>query len=205
MDEFYDCLTHHKELNQHLFFFEGASDQILNYLYTKARAVIMASEIEGFGLAVIEGLIHGKQIICRDIPIFREVCSLVKGMDDSNAVFFKGFDYKEAYASNDAGDISKDESIALWQLDKKTKKALLLKILNDKRESYKYVDRAQDVIAIADAVKKVLAQRINPETKSNQTSIKVMTWKDSFNLLMQCIASYEQDTARGPDAQSKHI
>ncbi len=33
----------------------------------------MASEAEGFGLAVVEGARHKKPLILRDLPVFREI------------------------------------------------------------------------------------------------------------------------------------
>ena len=63
----------HKELGRRLFWFCDISDNELHALYQQCRAVIMASEAEGFGLAIAEALHFGKEVIARDIPIFREV------------------------------------------------------------------------------------------------------------------------------------
>lgn len=45
----------------------------------------MASEGEGFGLAVVEGARHGKPLILRDIPVFREIA-------EDHAFYFDGFE-----------------------------------------------------------------------------------------------------------------
>lgn len=42
----------------------------------------MPSDVEGFGLALIEAALHGKKIICSDIPVFREL------FDERSVCFF---------------------------------------------------------------------------------------------------------------------
>ena len=59
------------------------SDEELGNLYSTSVALIFASELEGFGLPLIEAATYGKPIIARDIPIFREVTN-------GEATFFKG-------------------------------------------------------------------------------------------------------------------
>jgi glycosyltransferase involved in cell wall biosynthesis len=49
------------------------SDEGLDKLYGCARALVAASEGEGFGLPLIEAARHGSQVIARDIPVFREI------------------------------------------------------------------------------------------------------------------------------------
>ena len=50
-------------------------------LYQAATGVLLASEAEGFGLPLIEAMQHGKPVLVRDIPVFREITEL-------NATFF---------------------------------------------------------------------------------------------------------------------
>lgn len=60
--------------NHPMIHFEGAvTNQQLASLYQHAKAVIVPSVYEGFGLPVAEGLSAGCQVIASDIPIFREV------------------------------------------------------------------------------------------------------------------------------------
>lgn len=66
-------IKRHPELNHRLFWFPHASDAELAALYDQATAVVVASEAEGFGLSVVEGLWHSRPVIARDIPVFREV------------------------------------------------------------------------------------------------------------------------------------
>lgn len=66
-------LRHHRESNRRLFWFADASDELLLALYREATGVLLASEAEGFGLPLIEAAHHGKPILARDIPAFREI------------------------------------------------------------------------------------------------------------------------------------
>lgn len=42
-------------------------------LYEKTSGVLIASEGEGFGVAVIECTGYGKPLLCRDLPVFWEI------------------------------------------------------------------------------------------------------------------------------------
>jgi len=46
----------------------------LQWLYKNAIALINPSFYEGFGMTNIEAMMFGCQVICSDIPVFREVC-----------------------------------------------------------------------------------------------------------------------------------
>lgn len=78
-------ISTHPELGQRLFWFNRAPDDVLYCLYQKSRAVVVASEAEGFGLSVAEALFHGKDVIARDLSVFREIAG-------DSAVYFKGKD-----------------------------------------------------------------------------------------------------------------
>jgi glycosyltransferase involved in cell wall biosynthesis len=66
-------LRKHKELGKRLFLLESASDEFLTKIYATSTCLIAASYGEGFGLPLIEAAQHKLPIICRDIPVFREV------------------------------------------------------------------------------------------------------------------------------------
>jgi glycosyltransferase involved in cell wall biosynthesis len=66
-------LREHKELDKRLFWIEGASDEFLTKIYTASACLIAASYGEGFGLPLIEAAKYKLPIICRDIPVFREI------------------------------------------------------------------------------------------------------------------------------------
>ncbi|WP_429948487.1 glycosyltransferase family 4 protein [Comamonas sediminis] len=68
-----DRITSHSEYNQRLFWFQGISDEYLEYLYRDCSVLLAASIGEGFGLPLIEAAQRGLPIIARDIPVFREV------------------------------------------------------------------------------------------------------------------------------------
>lgn len=66
-------IKNHPQYGNHLFWLQGISDETLAGLYSACRAVVFASETEGFGLSAMEGLIYGKTVIVRDIPVFHEI------------------------------------------------------------------------------------------------------------------------------------
>lgn len=66
-------LRQHPELNNHLFWLHGISDEYLEHIYAACTCLIAASYGEGFGLPLIEAARHGLPTLARDIPVFREV------------------------------------------------------------------------------------------------------------------------------------
>ncbi len=63
------------DLRQARFFaFEELSSAELSILYSGARAVVMPSKIEGFGLVALEALACGVPLIARGLPSVREIC-----------------------------------------------------------------------------------------------------------------------------------
>ncbi|WP_458071334.1 glycosyltransferase [Rhodanobacter sp. BL-MT-08] len=65
----------HSLAGNRLVWLEQASDDYLAKLYDVARALVAASEGEGFGLPLVEAAQRGLPVIARDIPVFREVSS----------------------------------------------------------------------------------------------------------------------------------
>lgn len=63
----------HPQAGKRLFWFENISDEFLVRLYTACRGVLVASRAEGFGLPLVEAALHGKPVLARDIPVFREI------------------------------------------------------------------------------------------------------------------------------------
>jgi glycosyltransferase involved in cell wall biosynthesis len=49
------------------------TDGELAQLYAEATVLVHASRIEGFGLPIVEAMARGVQVVCSDIPVFREV------------------------------------------------------------------------------------------------------------------------------------
>lgn len=73
MEDFNEHLLNHPELGRRLFWLKGISDEYLAAVYRRALGVLVASEGEGFGLSIVEAANHGKPLLLRDIPVFREV------------------------------------------------------------------------------------------------------------------------------------
>lgn len=85
MDDFEALIDSHPEKGKRFFRLNDISDEYLEKVYAASACVIMPSEAEGFGLAIIEGAMHKKPLILRDIPVFREIA-------DDNAFYFSGLD-----------------------------------------------------------------------------------------------------------------
>jgi glycosyltransferase involved in cell wall biosynthesis len=62
----------HVEHGRRLHWLEGVSDEALEFAYARAAALLLASRSEGFGLPLVEATSHGKWVLARDLPVFRE-------------------------------------------------------------------------------------------------------------------------------------
>ncbi|MGI9478470.1 MAG: glycosyltransferase family 4 protein [Hyphomicrobiaceae bacterium] len=78
---FLDRVANHPKTDKELFLLRSANDADLNFAYKNASALVFASQIEGFGLPIVEAFQHGLPVICSDIPVFREIA-------DGKATFF---------------------------------------------------------------------------------------------------------------------
>lgn len=83
--EICSTIRDHKELDKHLFWLDGISDEYLEKIYDISTCLIFASEGEGFGLPLIEAARKRLPIIARDIPVFREVAA-------NHAYYFSGLE-----------------------------------------------------------------------------------------------------------------
>ncbi|MGA8170546.1 MAG: glycosyltransferase family 1 protein, partial [Methylocystis sp.] len=63
----------HPEFGNRLFWFDDVDDDELAFLYERARALVLPSFAEGFGLPIVEAAWRGRAVLCSDIPVFREV------------------------------------------------------------------------------------------------------------------------------------
>lgn len=63
----------HALLGERLFVFYDATDAELHYAYSKAKVLIIASRVEGFGLPLVEAMRYGIRVIASDIEVFREI------------------------------------------------------------------------------------------------------------------------------------
>ena len=68
-----ETLRAHSQAGKKLFWLEDVSDEFLARLYASCRGALVASRGEGFGLPLIEAARHGKPVLARDIPVFRQI------------------------------------------------------------------------------------------------------------------------------------
>ncbi len=66
-------IKRHPQWGKRLFMFNRASDRSLEYAYSRARALVFPSYVEGFGLPLVEAMQRGLPAMASDIPVFREV------------------------------------------------------------------------------------------------------------------------------------
>lgn len=78
-------IRHHDEFGKRLFWYMDASDAMLERLYASCTVLLAPSEGEGFGLPLVEATREGLPILCRDLPVFREVAG-------DHAIYFSGTD-----------------------------------------------------------------------------------------------------------------
>ncbi|HSE29123.1 MAG TPA: glycosyltransferase [Candidatus Saccharimonadales bacterium] len=51
----------------------NVQDPELVWLFENCQSVLFASESEGLGLPMLEAVMHGKPVVCSDIPVFKEI------------------------------------------------------------------------------------------------------------------------------------
>jgi glycosyltransferase involved in cell wall biosynthesis len=68
-----ETLRTHSQAGKKLFWLEDVSDEFLASLYASCRGALVASRGEGFGLPLIEAARHGKPVLARDLPVFRQI------------------------------------------------------------------------------------------------------------------------------------
>jgi hypothetical protein len=73
VDGLIERLRSHPERGKRLHWFEDCDDAVLARLYATADGVLVPSEAEGFGLPLIEAIHHDRPVLCRDLPVFREL------------------------------------------------------------------------------------------------------------------------------------
>lgn len=62
----------HPEKGKRLHWLDRVSDEGLCLFYEACRGVFMASRGEGFGLPLVEAALHRRNVLARDLPVFRE-------------------------------------------------------------------------------------------------------------------------------------
>jgi len=63
----------HRDFGTRLLHFDNASDQDLAEAIERSDCLVCPSIAEGFGLPVVEGLMHGLEVFASEIPSFREI------------------------------------------------------------------------------------------------------------------------------------
>ena len=77
---------HHKELDSHIAVAGDLTPAQVHALYDSTRCVVLPSRYEGFGLPLVEALQRGKQVLCSDIPAFREQLVMYDALDSAELI-----------------------------------------------------------------------------------------------------------------------
>jgi len=98
-----------------LIWLEQASDEYLEQIYDASRALVAASEGEGFGLPLVEAARRGVPVIARDIPVFREVSSAFADYFDDSEPGSLIEALRHAATSNRPGVLLSDDVLLSWK------------------------------------------------------------------------------------------
>lgn len=84
-------LLQYQRIENRVLLMQGLREDELQWCYRHCAVLVAPSTVEGFGLPVAEGLIVGCQVVCSDIPAFREVggnfCEYVRLGSDTDGAF----------------------------------------------------------------------------------------------------------------------
>ena len=73
IEKLMERIENHPMKDKKLFYFDDIDDVELDYSYSRAKALIFASIVEGFGLPIIEGLVKGLPVLASATEIHKEV------------------------------------------------------------------------------------------------------------------------------------
>jgi glycosyltransferase involved in cell wall biosynthesis len=89
-------IYNHSKRNKNLFHLQNISEEKLNYLYKHCDLFLFASDVEGFGLGIIEAGRFETPLLLRDIPVFREIAgdfaTYFKNFDELDSIIIKQFE-----------------------------------------------------------------------------------------------------------------
>ena len=123
-------IENHVERGKRLFWFDQASDDLLNEAYRKAYCFIQASVAEGFGIPVIEAAKHEIPVIASDIDVFKEI-----GGDD--LIYFQSENPRslsdKIIGVLETRPITKEWAILSWQASSQELHKVLSAALADRR------------------------------------------------------------------------
>lgn len=105
----------HPECDSRFFWFDTASDELLDLLYRRCVGVILPTLAEGFGLPLAEAITHQRPVLARDLPVFRENdCEGVTYFSDDRPEQL-GKMIAEWYSNRRYFSVSKDKIHLTWE------------------------------------------------------------------------------------------
>lgn len=135
--------------NGQLFWYQGLSDEALQRLYAVADGVVMASVGEGFGLPLIEAAQHGRPILARDLPVFREVAGEHATYFSNDSPLHLAKVLKRWVGELKSGSAPKSSGMP-WMTWKESAEQIVTMLANENDKNWLYkLETAQEVSAHA--------------------------------------------------------
>lgn len=131
VEELMQRISLHPMKDKRLFYYDDIDDVELDYCYSKAKALIFASIVEGFGLPIIEGLVKGLPVIASNTKIHKEV--------GGDSVEYFELDSVDSLVEiiKDVENIKKDNNISNWITWQESSQMLMDKIVKLSKECKK--------------------------------------------------------------------
>ena len=129
-EAFIDRVSMHPMYKKRLFLLRKTTDAELVLLYSQTAALIIASIAEGFGLPIVEAFQRGAEVLCSDIPVFREIAEDHATYFDPASPISLARTISQKYGSLERSLSQKRESETVsWITWKQSAEQLLLKLL----------------------------------------------------------------------------
>jgi len=86
--------------NKNVIYETDISDDELALLYSKAKLYVSLSKYEGFGLPIIEALLHKTPVLCSEIEVFKELFTGYVNFTETDSIKKIAENFKTAMGSN---------------------------------------------------------------------------------------------------------
>ncbi len=107
-------IRNHREFGTRLLHFDNASDRVLVEAIERSDCLVCPSIAEGFGLPVVEGLMHGLEVFASEIPSFHEIGTGYCRFFNMNSPFSLADQLEKWFAETRRGKVSSMKKEFSW-------------------------------------------------------------------------------------------